>query len=333
LLALAVRAGEADEGAVALRREQRALGRFTHPGAVELRDAGTTELGDPYVVLEPLDGRALDGHLAARSKLVPGDACAVVLQLADVLAAAHAAGVVHRHVVTENVVVVRDGWGVERVKLTGWGRATVGEPASVKVDEDLAALGVCAFEALTGRRPKPGEDAVAAGVSPSLAPVVSRLIARGFGSARDFTRALEEVAPKARQRTQLLGSSPQLREARPDKAAVPASDQRRATRAAYRTPVRVEVPGLGALEGRSEDISGGGLMVVAKGGVKGGTEVTVRFALPIDGRVVAEPATIKWSRAARFEDPTGLCALGVQLTAPGPETLRQVDRYVALMRD
>ena len=82
VLALAVRADDGDENAAAIRREQKALARITHPGAVELRDAGTTELGDPYIVLEPLEGRTLDGLVAARTKLMPDDACAVVLQLA-----------------------------------------------------------------------------------------------------------------------------------------------------------------------------------------------------------------------------------------------------------
>ena len=76
LLALAVRSEDGEENAAAIRREQKALARITHPGAVELRDAGTTELGDPYIVLEPLEGRTLDGLVAARTKLLPDDACA-----------------------------------------------------------------------------------------------------------------------------------------------------------------------------------------------------------------------------------------------------------------
>ena len=334
LLALAVRTEEGEENAAAIRREQKALARITHPGAVELRDAGTTELGDPYIVLEPLEGRTLDGLVAARTKLVPDDACAVILQVADVLAAAHAAGVVHRHVIAENVVVARDAYGTERVKLTGWGRATVGDPAKVSADVDLSALGVCAFEALTGRRPKPGEVVANAGVPSTLAPIVSRLLSDGYGSAKELATALAEVAPKARERTQLLDASPRLRDSVSGNMASPSSsDQRRFARAAYRTPVRIEVPGIGSIDGRSEDVGGGGLLVVSKGSVEAGTEVTIRFALPLDGRVVAEPAIIKWERSARSDDSSGLCAIGVELTAPSPEALRQIERYVTLMGD
>jgi hypothetical protein len=345
LLALAVRVEDSEEHAAAIRREQKALARITHPGAVELRDAGTTELGDPYVVLEPLEGRTLDGLVAARTKLVPDDACAVVLQLADVLAAAHAAGVVHRRVVPENVVVARDGYGVERVRLTCWGHATVsiGEVTAADVRVDLAALGRCAFEALTGKRPRSGEDAAgaaAAGIPPALVPVITRALASdasAFQSAKELAHALHEVAPRARERTQLLDASPKARDAASTKPAAAAAgagaEQRRFARAPYRTPVRIEVPGVGALDGRSEDISGGGLLVVSRGSLKGGTEVTVRFALPLDGRVVSETARVTWSRATRSDETSGLCAIGVEIPAPSAETARQIERYVSLMGD
>jgi hypothetical protein len=341
LLVLAVRSEDGEENAAAIRREQKALARITHPGAVELRDAGTTELGDPYIVLEPLEGRTLDGLVAARTKLLPDEACAVALQLADVLAAAHAAGVVHHHVVPENIVVARDGYGLERVKLTSWGRATVsiGDVTLADIREDLAALGVCAFEALTGKRPKTGDDngAKAAGVPEWLVPLFERVLARdatAFESAKDFAQALRETAPRARERTQLLEASPKARDAlsgKPPAAAGP--EQRRFARAPYRTPVRIEVPGIGTVDGRSEDISGGGLLVVSRGSLKGGTEVTVRFALPIDGRVVSEAARVKWSRATRSDDTSGLSAIGVEIPAASAETLRQIERYVSLMGD
>jgi c-di-GMP-binding flagellar brake protein YcgR len=97
--------------------------------------------------------------------------------------------------------------------------------------------------------------------------------------------------------------------------------------------VRIEVPGIGAVDGRSEDISGGGLLVLSRGAVKGGAQVTVRFALPLDGRVVSETAIIKWSRASREGETSGLFAIGVEIHEPSAETQRQVERYVSLMGD
>jgi c-di-GMP-binding flagellar brake protein YcgR len=174
-----------------------------------------------------------------------------------------------------------------------------------------------------------------------LAAVITRALASdasAFASAKDLAHAIQQAAPGGRERTQLLESAPRDREqasAPPAAAAAPepvaAAELRRFARAPYRTPVRIEVPGIGAVDGRSEDISGGGLLVLSRGGVKGGTEVTVRFALPLDGRVVSEAAVVKWTRASRSDETSGLFAIGVELHEPSAETKRQVERYVTLM--
>ena len=101
------------------------------------------------------------------------------------------------------------------------------------------------------------------------------------------------------------------------------SEQRRHIRAPFRTPVRLELQGAAPVDGRSEDISGGGLLIMtSKASVTKGATVIVRFALPIDGRVVSEEATVKWARGT---------AIGVALVSPAPETARQIQRYVELM--
>ena len=112
-------------------------------------------------------------------------------------------------------------------------------------------------------------------------------------------------------------------------AALPASELRRFPRAAYRTPVRVEVPGVGAVDGRSEDISERGLFVVTRGKIADRAQVTVRFALPIDGKVVSEAGLVRWSRAPRSNDEPR--AIGIELSSPNPESARQIARYVSFM--
>jgi uncharacterized protein (TIGR02266 family) len=100
--------------------------------------------------------------------------------------------------------------------------------------------------------------------------------------------------------------------------------------------VRIEVTGIGAVDGRSEDVSEGGLFLVTRSRIESGAEVTIRFALPIDGRVISEAAIVKWARATRGEGGSEIgmpVALGVELIAPQPETRRQIERYVALMGD
>lgn len=332
VLKIGVRSVDDESDAEAVRREQAALSLVHHPAAVDLRDAGKTELGDPYVVVELVEGRTVEGLVAARERLPPSDVCSVFHQVADCLAAAHAAGVAHRDVRPENVVVVRDGYGTERAKLIDWESATTSTPGpAANAEADVRAVGECLFHALVGRRREAGEDVAAAVAEAGVGPTLARVIERATGSEtpdrlatmKDLAAALETAEPRARDATHLLEAS--LRERKSEGAPAPApADQRRFVRAPYRTPIRIEVPGIGAVDGRSEDISEGGLLVVTRESIAPGTTVTVRFALPIDGKVVSEPAVVKWSRSS---------AIGVALESPAAETRRQIERYVSLMGD
>ncbi|MBX3234178.1 MAG: PilZ domain-containing protein [Labilithrix sp.] len=315
-----------------VRREQYALARVHHPGALELRDAGTTELGDPFIVVESAEGKTLEGLVAARGALETQEACAIVRQLAEVLAAAHEAGVRHSSVRPEHVVIARDAWGTERVKLVGWEAASV-DDATSDTGPDLSGVGACAFLALVGRPAGDKEDATAAIKDAALAPVVKRALAKE-GSVKDFADALAD-AMKAREPTTVLTAVPEKRGASMRPPAAPPAESpkelRRFPRAPYRTPVRVEIAGIGAVDGRSEDISAGGLFVVTRGHIADRAQVTIRFALPIDGKVVSEMAIVKWSRAPNADDVGAVRAIGIELVSPGAETTKQVARYVQLM--
>jgi|GEM_PF-628601 len=372
LLKVGVRVGSDESDASAVRREQLALASFAHPGAVDLRDAGTTESGDPYVVVEMLEGRTLEGLVAARGALPPAEACTVIRQVAEVLVAAHDANVRNGEVRPENVLVVRDPWGIERAKLVNWEAASLADGAP-DTTVDLAGIGACAFLALAGRPRNEGENvrSIRSGswapqeLPPALASVIARTLggagADRFSSAKDFIAALDAAAPPPPAMMRLLDASPERRgtSIRPppklsdsimgaehaDQAALPPpattappeprtapEEMRRHARAAYRTPVRVEVPGIGAVDGRSEDISESGLFVVTRGKIADGAEVTVRFALPIDGKVVAEPGVVRWSRAPQAGDAGGAArAIGIELTSPCAESVKQISRYVSFM--
>ncbi len=348
VLKIGVRATDDESDAEAVRREQAALALVHHPTAVDLRDAGETELGDPYVVVELVEGRTIEGLVAARERLPAWDVCSVFHQVADCLCTAHASGVTHGGVRPDNVVVIRDGYGTERAKLIDWESAVAAPPGpATDVDADVRAVGECLFFALVGRKRDAGEDVAAAvagaGVGPTLARVLERAAGNEgpdrFTTMKDLAFALETAEPRARDATHLLEASLRDRKTSPppEPAAQPAettpgtdtqktaaADQRRFVRAPYRTPIRIEVPGIGAVDGRSEDVSEGGLLVVTRSTITEGTSITLRFALPIDGKVVSEPATVKWSRAT---------AIGVALDAPAAETRRQIERYVSLMGD
>ena len=140
----------------------------------------------------------------------------------------------------------------------------------------------------------------------------------------------------APDQTSVLEANPEKRSMRPPALVEtgpqpPIEEQRRHPRAPYRTPVRVEVAGIGAVDGRSEDISAGGLFVVTRGHIADRSQVTIRFALPIDGKVVSEMAIVKWSRAPKEEDVGAVRAIGIELISPAAETLKQIARYVQFM--
>ena len=315
----------------AVRREQAALAKVHHPGALEMRDAGMTELGDPFIVVESVEGKTLEGLVAARGALDPSEAIGLVRQLAEVLAAAHEAGVSHDAVRAEHVIVWRDPWGVERVKLVYWESASVSDdPTAVAPTLDLAGVGACAFLALTGRAWTDGEDAGAI-KDAKLAELMKKALAKE-GTMKAF---LEGLTADRTKRTSMLDADPVKRGAslRPPKAptAEEPTELRKHPRAPYRTPVRVEVPGIGAVDGRSEDISAGGLFVVTRGHIADKAQVSIRFALPIDGKVVSETAIVRWSRAPNEEDVGAVRAIGIELVSPGSETQKQIARYVQFM--
>lgn len=342
ILKIGVRSAHDETDAEAVRREQMALARVHHPGAVDLRDAGNTELGDPYIIVEMLEGRTLEGLVAARGALSVETACALIHQIALVLSAAHDAGVRHGAVRPDNVLIVRDVWGVERAKLIQWEAATVMDgPPNTNTAHDIAGLGACAFLALVGRARNEGEDVATVGLDPKLMAVVARSITgrQRFTTIKELIDALLVALPgrqPSERPTRLLHANPGKRGASiqpakaPDKTPLP-SELRRFPRAAYRTPVRVEVPSVGAVDGRTEDISEGGLFVVSRGKIADGSEVTVRFALPIDGKVVSEAGVVRWSRSPKSGDTGEPRAIGIELVAPGVETVKQIARYVQFM--
>jgi serine/threonine-protein kinase len=156
------------------RREARAAARLTHPGVVGVYDQGVD--GDTsYLTMEFVDGTSLRRRLAESGPLSVGDALGTAEAVLDALAVAHRAGVVHRDVKPENVLLATDG----RVKVVDFGLAraltdasqtstgtvlgTVAYLAPELVTHgtsdartDVYAMGILLFEMLTGRQPFTG---------------------------------------------------------------------------------------------------------------------------------------------------------------------------------
>jgi len=151
-------------------RESRIAASLSHPNIVEVYDSG--EDGRPFIVMEHVRGSTLAGELQRRGAFPPSEAAAFAAQAAAGLAYAHAAGIVHRDVKPENLLLGSDGTlkitdfgiahAVEGTRLTTTG-ALLGTAAYLAPEQatgqgvspatDVYALGAVLYELLTGRPP------------------------------------------------------------------------------------------------------------------------------------------------------------------------------------
>src|SRR6185437_14628179 len=98
-------------------QEAHAVNRLKHPGAVEIHDIDVTEDGAPFLVMELLEGESLAARAKRPGGVEGGEMLRFVDELLDVLAAAHAQGIIHRDVKLDNLFVQRDG----RLKVLDFG--------------------------------------------------------------------------------------------------------------------------------------------------------------------------------------------------------------------
>ena len=154
-------------------REARINGRLQHPGVVPVYDVGRFPGGRPFLTMNYVPGRTLDALLAARPD--PGADRAALLGavagVCEVVAYAHAQGVVHRDLKPANVIVPPAG----PVRVLDWGLAKVlaGARAAADTCPDIDPAGLTARH---GRPPDPGETGhgAAVGTPAYIAPEQAR---------------------------------------------------------------------------------------------------------------------------------------------------------------
>lgn len=104
-------------------REGRAAASLRHPHSVAVHDV-VVDAGEPWLIMEHVPSRSLARIVADEGRLPARLVAEVGAQLADALAAAHSAGVVHRDVKPGNVLVSQGGSSPGQVKLTDFGIAS-----------------------------------------------------------------------------------------------------------------------------------------------------------------------------------------------------------------
>jgi serine/threonine-protein kinase len=180
------------------RHEGRLLARLAHPNIARLFDAGTSERGRPYLVLEYVDGEPLDRHCESHSLDIESRV-RLFLDVVSAVAHAHAQLIIHRDLKPSNVLVARDG----SVKLLDFGVAKLlsadhadSEPGLTQYQgvaltpeyaapeqllgeepstaTDVYQLGMLLYELLAGRHPMPRSDSRSERIKAALNAYIPR---------------------------------------------------------------------------------------------------------------------------------------------------------------
>ncbi len=238
---------ENDEALHRFVQEARAVNQINHPNIVDVFGFGITEDGRSFLAMELLVGETL-GERIARGPLERGDVCEILAEITHALEAAHKCGVVHRDLKPENVFLAETRTGVVVklldfgiAKLTGGGGlqgpvevtqpgTLIGTPKYIAPEQarglaiegsaDVYALGVIAFELLSGRAPFMANDPVEliakhitlkppapSDFVPTLPPVADELVASMLDKHPPNRPSLERI----RELLEQLRDSPDAR--------------------------------------------------------------------------------------------------------------------------
>ena len=171
--------GDDPAGEEALKRfqqESRSAGMLRHPNIVMIFEAGKTEDGSPYIVMEYIEGKSLEGVIKETEGIDPLEGIHYLAQIASAIDYAHTHSIIHRDIKPSNILIDDHGnprlldFGVAKLSDTSLTPAgtVVGTPSYMAPEQirgekldgstDIFALAVVTFEALVGTRPFPGKD-------------------------------------------------------------------------------------------------------------------------------------------------------------------------------
>lgn len=182
------------------QQEMEALARIDHPGVVGVLDTGFTAEGNQFLVMQYIEGATLRGAIEPGG-INPARAAGIIRQIGQALAAAHEKGVWHRDLKPENIMLQSLG-GVEHVKLIDFGIAGIqnsqftGEKTKVAgsltymapeqltgqscAASDTYALGVVAWEMLTGTPPGTQTSGTHKSLRPNMPAAAERSILKAM---------------------------------------------------------------------------------------------------------------------------------------------------------
>jgi serine/threonine-protein kinase len=123
-------------------REGYAANQIPHGGVVKVLDNGVYAAENTaYLVMELLEGEALDERLKRNHRLPLPEALSIGYQVADALAAAHHVGIIHRDIKPENLFMTMDG----RIRILDFGLARLRERSAMAPTKEGSVLGTPAF--------------------------------------------------------------------------------------------------------------------------------------------------------------------------------------------